>query len=121
MNETTQDTPAPVPPVLAEVQAGGGITISQAGKLFPSHRGGKMGLNPATIWRWILEGANKPNDGGVVMLEAVRLGHRWLTSNAAVARFMMALTEASSPKFLGRTNKPKKRSKSAEKLEAAGC
>lgn len=35
--------------------------------------------------------------GGVVRLEAIRVGGRWLMSRGAVARFVAALTAASSP------------------------
>ncbi|MDB5311929.1 MAG: hypothetical protein JWO38_6131 [Gemmataceae bacterium] len=46
--------------------------------------------HPSTPIRWATSGA-RAVDGRVVKLEAVRLGCRWLSSEAAFARFMTAL------------------------------
>lgn len=78
--------------VLAEIQAGGGITLSAVGRQFPGHRGGKS-VNPSTVFRWVMTGA-KATDGQRVQLEAVRVGGRWLTSKAAVSRFVDALSSS---------------------------
>ncbi|HEX4607791.1 MAG TPA: DUF1580 domain-containing protein, partial [Urbifossiella sp.] len=75
--------------VLGEIMAGGGLTLAQAGKLFPSHRGGGH-TDPATVWRWARTGTRTP-DGRIVRLEVVRVGVRWLTSRAAVTRYVGAL------------------------------
>ncbi len=68
------------------------ISLSQAAARFPGHRGGKR-LHPATLTRWILAGV-KAIDGRRVKLEALRVGSRWLTSEAALHRFADALTSA---------------------------
>lgn len=66
------------------------ISLSQAATKFPGHRGANR-LHTATITRWILRGVKAP-DGRTVRLQAVRGGHRWLTSEQALARFLAALT-----------------------------
>jgi hypothetical protein len=85
----------PIPQVLAEIQAGEGLSPAAAGRLFPGHRGGKS-VDPSTPFRWITKGA-KASDGLLVKLEAVRVGGRWLTSRSAVARFVAALTPSTGP------------------------
>lgn len=85
----------PVSQVLAEIQAGEGLSLSAAGRLFPGHRGGKS-VDPSTVFRWVTRGT-RTTGGALVKLEAVRVGVRWLTSRGAVARFVTALTAASDP------------------------
>lgn len=85
----------PLAQVLAEVQAGDGLSPAAAGRLFPGHRGGKS-VDPSTVFRWITGGTAAP-DGRRVKLEAVRVGGRWITSRGAVARFVAALTAAADP------------------------
>lgn len=67
------------------------VTVAEAAARFPGARGADR-LHPATITRWIMKGA-RALDGRRVTLEAVRLGSRWLTSEAALARFVAALGE----------------------------
>ncbi len=83
--------PTPAPDVLAEIQAGDGLTLAAAGRLFPGHRGGRS-VDPSTIFRWVTKGTTA--GGRTVRLEAVRAGNRWLTSRPAVARYVAALTDA---------------------------
>ncbi len=78
--------------VLAEIQSGGGLGLSAAGRLFPAHRG-EGTVDPSTVFRWVTKGT-RTTDGCTVKLEAVRVGGRWLTSRGAVARFVTALTAA---------------------------
>jgi len=84
-----------LPDVLTEIQSGGGLSLSAAGRLFPAHRGNGT-VDPSTVFRWRQKGA-KTTDGRLVKLEAVRVGGRWLTSREAVARFVQALTNAADP------------------------
>jgi hypothetical protein len=79
-----------VPQVLAEIQAGDGLSLSAAGRMFPAHRG-EGTIDPSTTFRWVTRGS-RATDGRLVKLEAIRVGARWLTSRAAVARFVQALT-----------------------------
>ena len=44
-------------------------------------------------WRWVQKGVRAP-DGRQVYLEAVKVGRSWMTSQAAVARFLAATTPA---------------------------
>jgi hypothetical protein len=88
-------TADPVSQVLSEIQAGEGLGLSAAGRLFPAHRG-EGTVDPSTVFRWVTKGT-KTADGRKVKLEAVRVGGRWLTSRAAVGRFVAALTVAADP------------------------
>ena len=81
--------------LLEEIEAGGGLRLSEAGRLFPAHRG-KGSINPSTIFRWVVQGVKTP-DGHIVRLAAIRAGARWLTARGAVSRFCAALTAASVP------------------------
>jgi hypothetical protein len=69
------------------------LSLAQAAARFPGHRGAKR-LHPATLTRWILAGV-KGLDGRRVKLDAVRVGARWLTSEAALQRFADALVGSS--------------------------
>ena len=84
-----------IPQVLAEIQAGGGLTLSAAGRMFPAHRG-EGTINPSTIFRWVTKGS-RTSDGRLVKLEAARVGGRWLTSKGAIARLIATLTDAATP------------------------
>jgi hypothetical protein len=87
------DTPNdPVREVLSEVQAGDGLSLSAAGRLFPGHRGNGS-VDPSTLFRWVTRGT-RTADGRVVRLEAIRTPGRWVTSRGAVARFVAVLTAA---------------------------
>lgn len=85
----------PVPQVLTEIQSGGGLSLSAAGRMFPGHRGGPS-VDPSTVWRWARKGARAAG-GQLIRLEVCRVGSRWLTSRGAVARFVCALTSAADP------------------------
>src|SRR5688500_16274847 len=81
----------PTPPLNGEPL----ITLSKAASRYPGHRGAAR-LHPATLTRWILTGV-KALDGSRVKLEAVRVGCRWLTSEAALARYAAALGTPGEP------------------------
>ena len=89
------DAVSEAPVVLTEIQSGGGLSLSAAGRMFPAHRGVGT-VDPSTVFRWVTKGA-KTVGGQVVKLDAVRVGGRWLTSRGAVARFVQALTPATEP------------------------
>ena len=100
MTDTTTDPPGttsitraerehPAARVAAEIAAGDALTLSQAARERPAHRGRRAW--GSTIWRHITRGVIGP-DGVPVRLEAARIGGRWLTSRAALARYMAALT-----------------------------
>jgi hypothetical protein len=79
-------------PILEEINSGDGLSLAQAGKRFPAHRG-QGALNPSTVFRWVTNGV-RTKDGRSVKLEAILVGGRWLTSRAAVSRFIATLTNA---------------------------
>lgn len=66
------------------------LTLWQAANLVPPARQGKR-TNASTIFRWIRDGAKRPT-GEVVRLDALKLPNRWVTSAAALQRFLEALT-----------------------------
>jgi len=114
-------SPTTTPQVLAEIRAHGGLKLSQVGKLFPAARGNGT-VNPATVWRWARIGATTPS-GQRVRLEVVKVGMSYLTSHAALDRFVGVLTDASMPASTPATTKPAPtRSDSARRRasEAAG-
>jgi hypothetical protein len=80
---------------MTEVVAGDALTLSAAARLLPSHRGDGR-VSATTIWRWITAGT-RTSDGRTFRLEAARVGGRWLTSRAALARYAAALTPAANP------------------------
>lgn len=81
--------------VLSEIRQHGGYRLSQVAKWFPASRGNGHS-NPATWWRNAMRGAMTPS-GERVRLEVVRIGMSYVTSEAAVQRFVAALTDASMP------------------------
>lgn len=60
------------------------LSLTQAATLLPP---GRRGRRPtmSCILRWVIDGVKTPH--GVIRLEAVRLGGRWLTSAEALQRF----------------------------------
>jgi hypothetical protein len=106
--------------LLAEIEAGDGLSLPAAGRLFPAHRGDGS-VDPSTVFRWRHKGRETP-DGRTVKLEAVRVGGRWLTSRGAVARFVAALTAAATPTTADSPlppRTPNARRKAAERAAAA--
>ena len=89
------------------------ISLSQAVARYPGHRGAKR-LHPATLTRWILNGV-KAVDGRRVKLEAIRLGCRWLTSEAALQRFADALS--APPADSAPTRSPSARQAESERAD----
>lgn len=88
------------------------ISLTQAAARYPGHRGAAR-LHPATLTRWILRGV-RALDGSRVRLEAVRVGCRWLTTEAALERFAAALGGPAAPA----TRTPSVRQKASARAEA---
>lgn len=115
-----------IPTVISEIIGGDALTMGEAAKLLPAHRG-EGHATVSSIWRWTTSGA-KAADGRVVKLEAARFGGRHLTSRAALARFAAALSapdtspDTPAPKT---TRPPAERRRAADaarkRLEAAGA
>lgn len=83
-------TPTPTSPVLAEIAAGLGISLSEAARRLPSHRRGRP-VHSSCVWRWISRGVTLPT-GELVFLQAAKLSGRWLTTGPALQRFLAAQT-----------------------------
>lgn len=67
------------------------ITLSALARLLPPGRRGKP-VSLSCIFRWIVHGVLAPDGRTRVRLEASRCGGRWLTTMAAVERFIAAQT-----------------------------
>jgi hypothetical protein len=65
------------------------LSFPEAARRVPSFRQDKP-TNTLTIHRWATIGIKTPQ--GIIKLEAVRLGGRWLTSVEAINRFSHLLT-----------------------------
>lgn len=86
--------------VLTEIANGEGIRLSQAARLFPPCRRGRAHTKHAgqfrpvslsCVLRWITDGVRGPG-GRRIKLEAARLPSGWVTTKAAVCRFVGAQT-----------------------------
>lgn len=64
----------------------GPIGLSTGGRLLGSLRDGKP-VHPATLSRWIGQGIRLA-DGTRLRLEAITIGSKWVTSRAALIRFI---------------------------------
>lgn len=64
------------------------ISLSQAAMLFPPARRGRP-VSASCVWRWFKEGV-RTADGRRVHLEALRVVNRYVTSQEAVRRFILA-------------------------------
>jgi hypothetical protein len=76
--------------VFEEIARGEGQTLHQLAKLFPPARRGRP-VSLSCILRWVLDGTRTP-DGRTVRLEAARCSGRWLSTPAAIQRFLAAQT-----------------------------
>jgi hypothetical protein len=76
--------------LLDEIAAGQGIYLSQAARLLPPCRRGRP-VTLSCLVRWILDGTTV-HDGSRVRLEAVKGPAGWITTPAALARYLAART-----------------------------
>ena len=79
-----------IAPVISEVLGGDALTLAAAARTLPPHRG--KCTSPRTLWRWHMKGVQTGERR--VHLEMARVGTMWVTSRAALARFLTALTPA---------------------------
>jgi hypothetical protein len=111
-----------VPDVVAEITAGSGLNLGAAARRFPSYRGSRP-VNCSTIFRWITSGV-RLRDGTRLRLEAARVGGRWLTSGAAIERFITRQTPQFSDIPAPARNTERQRERAAQAagklLEAMG-
>lgn len=107
--------------ILSEIAAGLGLSLAQAARRLPSTRLGKP-VSPSCLWRWVHDGITL-SDGRCVRLEAARLAGRWLTTEAAIERFLAAQTPATdAPPVSVRTPTQRQRAsdRAAKELESLG-
>lgn len=76
--------------VFDEIAAGHGQPLAKLTRLFPSSRLGRP-VSLGCILRWVQDGVKLP-DGSTVRLEAARCAGRWLSTPAAIGRFLSAQT-----------------------------
>src|ERR1700687_982534 len=60
------------------------VSLSQAARLLPAGLRGRP-VTLSCLLRWVIDGVKTPT--GMVRLEAVRMGGRWITSIEALERF----------------------------------
>jgi len=76
--------------LLSEIEAGEGEPLARAARRVPSTRQGRP-VTLSCLLRWVLHGVRGPG-GRRVRLEAARLAGRWITTPAALRRFVVAQT-----------------------------
>lgn len=101
--------------LIQELLNGDCLSTGQVALAFPSKRGRKTSVNPATVYRWCTTGTKSP-DGRIVKLETAWIGGRLMTSKAALERFIRALNATPEP-----TEQPRPRSESAREKAAAAA
>jgi hypothetical protein len=111
---------AQVSQVAAEVSQGDAVSTSGVGRMLPGRSPGKT-VDPSTVFRWISHGIRR-SDGARVRLEAIKIGGRFITSKAAVQRFLVASNEAETVNTSEATEtKQTRAAKASAKLEAMGA
>jgi hypothetical protein len=76
--------------LLSEIEAGQGETLTRAARRIPRTRLDKP-VTLGCLLRWVTRGVIGPN-GVRVHLEAARLAGKWITTPAAIRRFVAAQT-----------------------------
>jgi hypothetical protein len=84
------------------------LTLPRACHLAVLKRDGKP-LNLSTIWRWVVKGHKG------IRLESLRVGGRVLTTEGAIARFL--ITCAGQPEPTAEVETPRQRSKKLKRAE----
>jgi hypothetical protein len=100
----------PAPQVVTEILNGDALTLAAGARTLPPHRGESVA--PSTLWRWHRKGVKTP-DGRRVHLEMARVGGKWVTSRAALARFISASTPG-----IPTDNAPPPRSRTAKRRQS---
>jgi hypothetical protein len=83
-------------PVREEILRGEGVPLPALARSLPPLRAGRP-VSASTLGRWVNHGAHLP-DGRLVRLEAARVGCHWVSSLAALERFLAALAGAEVPR-----------------------
>lgn len=83
----------------------------------------KIKRNPSTITNWIQKGCTAA-DGTRVKLEGVRIGYKWMTSEAALNRFferLSAIGETAREHVIPPTDRRKQVAAAVREMEMAGA
>jgi hypothetical protein len=105
------------PQITNEIAAGEGLYLSAAAKLFPPYRLGRP-VSLACVLRWIVDGVRGPN-AECIHLEAARLAGKWVTTPAAISRFLLAQTPEGSDCPMSQHRTTRQRQRAAERAEKA--
>jgi hypothetical protein len=99
--------------VLEEIQDGHGIGFAAVARKF--RESGSLKLTASTVSRWADRGCRGAS-GERIRLEHIRLGNRFVTSWAAVSRFITAMSVVPEPGPTPRT--PFQRNRAVERANA---
>jgi len=100
--------------LLDEVTAGEGLTLSRLAKHCPAARRNGRPVSLPTLLRWVLEGSPGP-DGQRIKLEAVRMAGRWISSRAALQRWIAAQSPQTEGEPVPAPRSPGKRQRSSDR------
>src|SRR5262249_47932907 len=89
-------------------------SFAEAARSYPEHENRP---SSKTLWRWFRYGLRVPS-GGIIRLEAARIGGRWVTSLEALARFDTAGEKAHQPPGID-NSRPKTRPTSRRRKQVA--
>jgi hypothetical protein len=76
--------------LLEEIESGAGETLSRAARRVPRTRLDRP-VSLSCLTRWVLTGVRGPG-GEIIRLEAAKLAGRWITTPAAIRRFIARQT-----------------------------
>jgi hypothetical protein len=101
--------------LLVEIQAGEGQRLAVAARILPSNRQDKP-VTLSCLLRWVMYGVRLP-DGSRLKLEAARIAGKWVTTPAAIKRFVALQTPSLETAPTPTTPKPTtaKRTRRAER------
>jgi hypothetical protein len=99
-----------LPDLAAEIIAGDAITIIDIAR--------QMRTAPSTIYRWMLRGL-PDGRGERIRLHAIRRGKVWLTSRAALQRFLGALPQSAPTPTAPPVRTPTKRERDTTRAKKA--
>ena len=94
--------------VAAEITSGDFITLRDISRQFSTA--------PSTTLRWVLRGL-PDGHGGRIRLEAIRRGKPWLTSRAALQRFLSRLPQSAPSTSAVPTRTPSQRERDSSRAK----
>jgi hypothetical protein len=109
--------------LLNEIENGQGESLNVAARRIPSARQGKA-VTLSCLLRWVFNGVKGPG-GERIKLEAARVAGRWVTTPAAIRRFIERQTprldgEPAPPLIRSASKRQRASEKAAKALEKLG-